>query len=127
MYPSSQEFGNSPHRLDSDSQNERFRLLPDLNRFLLTHPDVRQAFPRICQRLQRAIPHQHAELALYEKKSDVLRLFAEHRLTGTPLPADFSLALDKTPHGEAVRSRLPVLVEDLSGTISRGSYTRRTE
>ena len=33
-------------------QNELSRLLPDLNRILLTNSDLRQAFPQICHRLQ---------------------------------------------------------------------------
>ena len=63
---------------DSLHQQDRSRLLPDLNQFLLSHSDVRTAFPGICRRLQRILPHKYAGIALYEADSGQLRLFS-HR------------------------------------------------
>src|SRR5882724_5248616 len=98
---------------DKLPHNERSRLLPDLNRVLLAHSDIREAFPRICRRLHRVLAHQHAELALYEQDSAQLRLYAQHSPSGGSLPESLTLPLDKTPYGEAYRSRRPVVVDDL--------------
>ena len=98
---------------DKLPRNERSRLLPDLNRVLLAHADVREAFPRICRRLHRVLAHQHAELVLYEPDSTQLRLYAQHSPAGGALPENLTLPLDKTPYGEAYRSRRPVVVDDL--------------
>ena len=99
---------------DNSNPQDRSRLLPDLNQFLLSHSDVRTAFPGICRRLNRLLPHKHAGMALYEADSGQLRLFAQTVATGsTPLPIGFTLPLDGTPCGEAFRLNRPVLVEDL--------------
>ena len=99
---------------DSLLLQDRSRLLPDLNQFLLTHSDIRTAFPGICRRLNRALPHQQAGMALYEASSGELRLFAQQTAPGAPqLPAGFTLPLDGTPAGETYRLQRPILVDDL--------------
>ncbi len=100
--------------IDSLHQQDRSRLLPDLNQFLLAHSDLRTAIPGICRRLNRVLPHTHAGLALYETGSTHLRLFAQQGPPGAAeLPANFTLPLDGTPAGEAYRLQRPILVEDL--------------
>ena len=94
-------------------RNELSRLLPDLNRLLLTHSDIREAFPRICRRLHRVLAYQHAAIALYEPESARFRLYAEHSPSGEYLPEALPLSMEKTPYGEVYRSRRPVLVDDL--------------
>jgi formate hydrogenlyase transcriptional activator len=93
---------------------ERPRLLPDLNQYLLSHSDMRTAFPGICRRIDRILPHQRAGIALYEAGSGHLRLFAQQVSSGeTALPSDFIFPLDGTPAGEAYRLQRPIVVEDL--------------
>ena len=105
----------APGTTGPDSQQQqRLRLLPELNRFFLTHADIQDAFPGICRRLQRAVPHLYAGLALYEPGLGHLRLHAQNSASGdTALPANFLLPLEGTPAGEAFRMRRPVLVDDL--------------
>jgi len=99
---------------DNVDQQDRSRLLSDFNQYLQAHSDVRTAFPGICRRLNRVLPHQSAGIALYDQGSGELRLFAQQVATGiTALPAGFTLPLDGTPAGEAYRLRRPILVEDL--------------
>jgi transcriptional regulator with GAF, ATPase, and Fis domain len=98
---------------DNLHQNKLSRLLPDLNHLLLTHADIREAFPRICRRLHRALAHQHAAIALFEPDSARFRLYVEHSPRGGSLPASLQLPLEKTPYGEVFRSRRPVVVDDL--------------
>ncbi len=100
--------------LDSPHQQDRSRLLPDLNQFLLSHSDIRTAFPGICRRLGRFLPHKYAGIALYEADSGQLRLFTQQApLGGFTLPEGFTLPLDGTPAGEAYRLNRPILVDDL--------------
>jgi len=100
--------------LDNSHQPERSRLLPDLNQYLLGHSDLRIAFPGLCRRLNRVLPHQRAGVALYEAGSGHLRLFAQQVSPGeTALPSDFIFPLDGTPAGEAYRLQRPIMVEDL--------------
>jgi transcriptional regulator with GAF, ATPase, and Fis domain len=98
---------------DNLHRNKLSRLLPDLNRLLLTHSDIREAFPRICRRLHRALAHQHAAIALYEPESARFRLYTEHSPCGGSLPASLLLPLENTPYGEVYRLRRPILVDDL--------------
>ncbi len=99
---------------DNQHQQDRSRLLPDLSQFLLTHSDIREAFPGICRSLHRVLPHRYAGLALYEPESGQLRLYTQHTPPGgSALPAGFILPLDGTPAGEAYRLRRPILVDDL--------------
>src|SRR5882724_6516281 len=81
-------------------RNELSRLLPDLTRLLLTHSDIREAFPRICRRLHRALAHQHAAIALYEAESASFRLYIEHSPCAASLPASLRIPLENTPYGE---------------------------
>jgi len=100
--------------VDNSLQLERSRLLPDLNQYLLSHSDFRTAFPGICRRIDRILPHQRAGIALYEAGSGHLRLFAQQVSSGeTALPSDFIFPLDGTPAGEAYRLQRPIVVEDL--------------
>jgi len=100
--------------LDSPHQQDWSRLLPDLNHFLLSHSDIRTAFPGLCRRLNRVLPHQHAGIALYEAGSGHLRLFTQQVPPGgTGLPANFILPLDGTPAGEVYRLQRPLVVDDL--------------
>ena len=102
-----------PH-LDSPHRQDRSRLLPDLNQFLLSHPDIRTSFPGICRRLNRALPHEHAGIALFEADAGHLRLFAQQIASpDQALPSGFTFPLDGTPAGEAYRLRRPIVVEDL--------------
>ena len=98
---------------DDSHRNKLSQLLPDLNRLLLTHSDVREAFPRICRRLHRVLAHQHATIALYEPDFAHFRLFAEHSPCGGSLSANLTLPLEKTPYEEVYRLRRPVVVDDL--------------
>ncbi len=99
---------------DSPRQQDRSRLLPDLNQFLLSHSDIRTAFPGICRRLNRVLPHEHAGIALYEAGSGHLRLFVQLvPPNGLALPSGFILPLDGTPAGEAYRLQRPIVVADL--------------
>ena len=98
---------------DHFRQDKFSRLLPDLNRLLLAHTDIREAFPRICRRLHRALAHQHAAIALYEPESASFRLYIEHSPSGAALPASLRIPLENTPYGEVYRMRRPVLVDDL--------------
>ncbi len=98
---------------DTSHLNERSRLLPDLNRVLLTHSDIREIFPSICRRLHRVLAHQHAELTLYEPESAQFRVYAQHSPSGGSLPENLPLPLTKTPYGEVYRLRRPILVDDL--------------
>jgi len=93
--------------------NERFRLLPDLNRLLLTYSDLREAFPRICRRLHRVLAHQHAAIALYEPKSAKFRIYVQHSQSGGSLPESLTLQQERTPCGEVYRLRQPIVVDDL--------------
>ena len=93
--------------------NQRSRLLPDLNGFLLAHSDLRKSFPQISSLLHRSLAHQHADLTLYEPESNRLRIYAQYHSSGTGLPETLTLPLTGTPYGEAVLSRNPVLVDDL--------------
>jgi len=100
--------------LDNSHQLERSRLLPDLNQYLLGNSDFRTAFPGLCRRINRILPHQRAGMALYETGSGHLRLFAQQVSPGeTALPSDFIFPLDGTPAGEAYRLQRPIVVEDL--------------
>ena len=100
--------------IDSPYQQDRSRLLPDLNQFLLSHSDLRTAFPGVCRRIYRSLPHQFAGIALHEPGLEQLRLFVRHVLPGgIALPADFTFPLDGTPAGEAYRLQRPILVDDL--------------
>ena len=100
--------------LDSLHQQDRSRLLSDLNQFLISHSDIRVVFPDLCRRLSRLLPHQFAGIALYEPGLEQLRLFAQTApLGGSTLPAGFTFPLDGTPAGEAYRLRRPIVVDDL--------------
>jgi formate hydrogenlyase transcriptional activator len=99
---------------DNPYQQDRSRLLPDLNQFLLAYSDIRTCFSGICRRLNRVLPHQYAGMALYEADSGQLRLFTQQTPPGSPaLPVGFTFPLDGTPTGEAYRLQRPILVEDL--------------
>jgi transcriptional regulator with GAF, ATPase, and Fis domain len=99
---------------DIQQQQDRSRLLPDLNQYLLAHSDIRESFSGISRRLQRALPHRYAGLALYEPDSGQLRLYTQYIPPGGPaLPTGFTLPLDGTPAGEAYRLRRPIVVDDL--------------
>jgi len=112
-----------PH---NSQQQQRFRLLPELNRFFLTHPNIQEAFPGVCRRLQRAIPHLYAGLALYEPGPGHLRLHAQSSPGGSAsLPANFIIPLENTPAGEAFRARRPVLVDDLRSPQFHSSATQQ--
>jgi PAS domain S-box-containing protein len=50
---------------------------------------------------------------LYDPESNQLRLYTQHSPSGGSLPESLALPLEKTPYGEAYRSRQPVLTEDL--------------
>ena len=94
-------------------QNELSRLLPDLNRILIAHHDIRETFPRICRRLQPVLNHQSAAISLYEKEASCFRLYAQHTSSGVPLPKDLAYESSRTPCGKSFRSRKPLLVDDL--------------
>jgi len=110
---------------DSQAQQQRLRLLPELSRLFLTHSNIQDAFPGICRRLQRAVPHLYAGLALYEPGPGHLRLHAQSSPTadGT-LPVDFIFPLLGTAAGEAFRLRRPVLVDDLRAPQFFGEANR---
>ncbi len=116
----------APGTTGHDNQHlQRLRLLPELNRFFLTHADIQDAFPGICRRLQRAVPHLYAGLALYEPGPGHLRLHAQNSASGDKaLPANFILPLEGTPAGEAYRMRRPVLVDDLKAPQFASEATR---
>jgi len=100
--------------LDNLHEQDRSRLLPDLNQLLLSQSDLRAAFPGLCRRLHRQLPHQSAGIALYEPGMEQLRLFVQQTLPGlTALPPTFTFPLDGTPAGEAYRLRRPLVVDDL--------------
>jgi len=110
----SQENSLAGETILRNQQQQRFRLLPELNRFFLTHANIQDAFPGICRRLQRALPHLYAGLALHEPDHGHLRLHAQSSSSGdSALPASFSFPLEGNLAGEAFRLRRPVLVDDL--------------
>ena len=112
------------HR-DSAYQQQRFRLLPELNRFFLTHSDIQEAFPGICRRLQRAVPHLYAGLTLYDPVAGHLHLHAQNPPSGeSALPLGFIFPLEGTPAGEAFRLRRPVTVDDLRSPQLSSETTR---
>ena len=110
---------------DSQYQQQRFRLLPELNRFFLTHSDIQEAFPGICRRLQRAVPHLYAGLKLYDPVAGNLRLHAQNPPSGeSALPLGFIFPLEGTSAGEAFRLRRPVMVDDLRSPQFASEATR---
>jgi transcriptional regulator with GAF, ATPase, and Fis domain len=101
-------------------QNKLSRLLPDLNHLLLTHSDVREAFPQICRRLNRVLAHQHAVISLYDPESARFHVYAQHSPPGASLPKDLSLQLEGSPCGAVYRSRQPIVVDDLRSADFNG-------
>lgn len=107
-----------PRRDAAQLEQLCLRLLPEVNQLLiLNNSDVALILPEISRRLQTAIRHSWAGIAVREDADSCLRLFGQHSDEGPePLPAGTCFSLEGTPAGEAYRMRKPVLVQQLDTT-----------
>jgi formate hydrogenlyase transcriptional activator len=93
---------------------ERLRLLLDVSAALAAHRDLHALLQEISTSLQRLVKHDYSSLSLYDRKLRQLRLFALDFPSGSGLIREQVVFSDEgSPHGLAMRSGKPLLVNQL--------------
>ncbi len=101
-------------------------LLLEVSSVLLSHLDIRELFGAISATLHRVMPHEYATLALYEPDSKALRLVSlEQPQTEASLQDEMLSSGQESLSGEVMRSRQPLVVNDLANGSLKPAVIRR--
>jgi len=98
---------------DVRAAEQGLQLLLEVNNSVVSHLDLRELFNAISACLRRVIPHDAANLTLYDKASGQLRVVALHsQLTvqGEPATPGGLVSLEDTPAGVAFTEQRTLIV-----------------
>ena len=91
-------------------ERDRSQLLLEINNTLISNLNLRELLSSISNCLRRALPHDAAGLALYDKAINKLRVTAlDFPADENVFIADEIIELDGTPSGRAFTTRRPVI------------------
>ncbi|HEY2838391.1 MAG TPA: sigma 54-interacting transcriptional regulator, partial [Pirellulales bacterium] len=93
-------------------ERDRLQVLLEITNVLVSELDIRELFPSITACLRRVMPSEYSSLALLAEDGKELRNYALV-FEGNPgiIPQGAHAALDATPAGRAVETRLPVVMD----------------
>jgi formate hydrogenlyase transcriptional activator len=91
-------------------EEERLRVLLKTGASVASNLDIRQVFPSISAHVRHVKQHEFASLLLLDPELGVLRRHAvDFPLAKTTLPPDFSVPLDTSPAGRALKLGRPLI------------------
>src|SRR5258706_2304007 len=112
------------HQQKLAQERDRSRMLLEINNTLVSNLNLRELLSAISGCVRRVMPHDVAGLALYDRRSDKLRItaleFPEHE---DVFIEDEIVDLEGTPGGRAFTTRQPVIS---GGEISTDALGKRT-
>ena len=98
----------------SDLGSGRLRLLLEIGAALATHRDLHDLLQEISNSLQRLVKHDYASLSLYDPEVRQFRLYAlDFPRSSGLIREQIIFSADGSPHGVAMRSGKPLLVNRL--------------
>src|SRR5215472_6441918 len=94
-------------------ERDRLRLLLDINNAVASSLDLRELFAAISTGLRRLLQFEYTGLAIYDSKTEQLRLYAMDFPDGQDLfHEQTQIPLEGTPPGEAFTTRRPVVLNE---------------
>ena len=95
-------------------ESEHLRLLLEVSNALVAHRDFHKLFRAISEALGRLLQHDYSSLLLYDEVLSQFRVYALDFPTGGGLiHEEVVFKLEGSPAGEALRTRKPLLLDEL--------------
>jgi formate hydrogenlyase transcriptional activator len=106
----------------TDRRSAQEAVMLQLSSALLENMDVRKLLSAISDSIRAVIPHDSATLALFDPATGGLISHFLDTSHGQPLRGEVHIPLERSPAGEAFRTRQPVILQRMEGS----SYAAET-
>ncbi|MGB6690078.1 MAG: sigma 54-interacting transcriptional regulator, partial [Terracidiphilus sp.] len=100
----------------TDRRSAEEAVMLQLSSALLENMDVRKLLSAISDSIGAVIPHDSATLALFDPATGGLIAHFLGTSDGQPLRSEVRIPLDRSPAGEAFRTREPVILQRIEGS-----------